>query len=61
MKEDVTQVFKCAVERRIIVAQALYAVGALLCLINNYLSIGFIVLVQLNFAVAPQIPYLSEI
>jgi uncharacterized membrane protein len=61
LKEDVTQVFKCAVERRIIVAQALYAVGALLCLINNYLSIGFIVLVQLNFAVAPQIPYLSEI
>lgn len=61
LKEDVTQVFECAVERRIIVAQALYAVGALLCLINNYLSIGFIVLVQLNFALAPQIPYLSEI
>jgi hypothetical protein len=33
----------------------------LLCLINNYLSIGFIVLVQLNFALAPRIPYLSEI
>jgi uncharacterized membrane protein len=61
LKEDVTQVFKCSVERRIVVAQALYAVGALLCLINNYLSIGFIVLVQLNFALAPQIPYLSEI
>ena len=61
LKEDVTQAFECAVERRIIVAQALYAVGALLCLINNYLSIGFIVLVQLNFALAPQIPYLSEI
>ncbi len=61
LKEDVTKAFECAVERRIVVAQALYAIGALLCLINNYLSIGFIILVQLNFALAPQIPYLAEI
>ena len=43
-----------AICRRIMVAQALYAFGALLCVINTYWSIGFILLVQLNYAVAPQ-------
>jgi len=47
--------------RRIVVAQILYAVGAALCLVNTYVSIGFIVLVQLNFAVAPRIKWLSQI
>ncbi len=50
-----------AIIRRILGAQALYAVGAALCLVNTYLSIAFIVLVQLNFAVAPRIPWLSKI
>src|SRR5580692_2792924 len=36
-----------AIRRRIIGAQALYALGALLCVINPYVSIVFIVLVQL--------------
>ncbi len=44
-----------AITRRIQVAQALYAFGALLCIINTYWSIGFIVLVQLNYAAAPRI------
>ena len=61
LKEDVTRARQCAVERRILVAQALYAVGAGLCLINTYVSIGFIVLVQLNFALAPRLPFLSEV
>jgi uncharacterized membrane protein len=39
-----------ALERRIIVYQALYAVGALLCLIGTYWSIAFIALVQLHAA-----------
>lgn len=51
----------CAIERRILIAQGLYAFGAALCVFDNYWSIGFIVLVQLNFAFAPRIPYLSEI
>ena len=38
-----------------LVAQALYAIGAAMCLLNTYVSIGFIVLVQLNFAIAPRI------
>jgi uncharacterized membrane protein len=44
-----------AIKRRIVVAQALYACGALLCVFNTYWSIGFIVLVQLNYAIAPKI------
>jgi hypothetical protein len=48
------------VRRRIVVAQALYGFGALLCVVNTYLSIGFIVLMQLNFAIAPRIRFLSR-
>lgn len=43
-----------AVKRRIVIAQALYAFGALLSVVNTYWSIGFIVLVQLNYAIAPR-------
>jgi len=44
-----------AIKRRIVNAQALYAFGALLCVFNTYWSIAFIVLVQLNYAIAPRI------
>ena len=44
-----------AIHRRILVAQALYAFGALLCVFSTYWSIGFIVLVQINYALAPRI------
>jgi uncharacterized membrane protein len=49
------------VKRRIFVGQSLYAFGALLSFINPLLSIAFIVLVQLNFAIAPKIPILSRV
>jgi hypothetical protein len=49
------------VKRRILVAQALYAVGAALVVFGTGVSIAFIVLVQLNFAIAPRIPWLSRI
>lgn len=49
------------IERRIVIAQALYAFGALLCVINTTWSLGFIVLVQLNYAVAPRLGPLSRI
>jgi hypothetical protein len=39
----------------VIVAQALYAVGAALCVFSTAWSIGFIVLLQLNYALAPRI------
>ena len=44
---------KDAICHRILVGQALYAFGALLCIFSTYLSIGFIILVQLNYAIAP--------
>ncbi len=44
-----------AVERRIVIAQALYGVGAALCLFSTYASIGFIILVQLNYVIAPRV------
>lgn len=39
---------------RIAVAQALYAFGAALCVFSTYLSIGFILLIQLHYAIAPR-------
>lgn len=41
-----------AIKNRIIIAQASYAFGALLCFVNIYLSISFIILIQLNYAFA---------
>jgi uncharacterized membrane protein len=61
LREDTPPEVFGLVQRRILVAQALYGFGAALCLINTYVSIGFIVLVQLNFAIAPRIPRLSRI
>lgn len=53
VKDELPTDVPAAICRRIIMAQALYAAGALLCVINTYWSIGFILLVQLNYAVAP--------
>jgi len=61
IKADTPPEVRKAVERRVLGAQALYGLGALLCVINTYVSIAFIVLVQLNFAVAPRIRWLSRI
>jgi hypothetical protein len=44
-----------AIKRRILVAQVFYALGASLCFVNTYLSIAFIILVQLNYAMAPKL------
>ena len=61
LQQEFTYDRQCAVERRIVAGQCLYAFGALLCLFNNYVSIAFIILVQVNFALAPRLPFLSEI
>jgi uncharacterized membrane protein len=45
-----------AIKRRILIAQAFYGFGALLCIVNTWWSIGFIVLVQLYYAIAPRGP-----
>lgn len=41
-----------AICRRIVIGQSLYALGALLSVVSTYWSIGFIVLVQLNYVFA---------
>ena len=56
VKHDLPPEVPTAIKRRILIAQALYAFGALLCVFNTYWSIAFIVLVQLNYAVAPRLP-----
>lgn len=50
-----------AVEQRVIRSQSLYAVGAALCVINTYWSIGFIVLMQLIYVIGPKRGPLSRI
>jgi uncharacterized membrane protein len=45
------QVFR-AIQKRIIIAQSLYLVAALLCFINTYLSVAMTILIQLNYALA---------
>lgn len=54
LKETVTEEMCVAAERRILVYQLLYFTGLLFSLINTYVSIGFIVLIQLNAALAPR-------
>ncbi len=53
VKDDLTYASTAAICRRIVVGQSLYAFGALLCFISTHLSIAFIILVQLNYAIAP--------
>jgi uncharacterized membrane protein len=55
IKEDTPQEVRKSICRRILIAQSLYAAGAALCVINTYVSIGAIVLVQLNYAIAPRL------
>ena len=55
VKQDLPETVTAAICRRILVGQGLYAFGALLCLYSTYLSIAWIVLVQLNYAIAPRL------
>lgn len=54
VRDDISPEVTTAIKRRIVIGQSLYAFGALLCFISTYWSIAFIVLVQLNYAVAPR-------
>jgi uncharacterized membrane protein len=54
IKSDTSPVIVAAIRRRIWTAQSFYAFGALLCVFHPYWSIGFIVLMQLYYAVAPR-------
>jgi hypothetical protein len=50
-----------AVKRRVILAQSLYAIGALAGLVNVTLGIILIILIQLNYAIGPRLPILSRL
>lgn len=60
IKNDTPEEIRNSICRRILIAQSLYAAGAALCFIGTWLSIGLIVLVQLNYAVAPRLWRMRE-
>jgi len=47
--------------RRVIGAQTLYLLGLFLCIFDTHWSIAAIVLIQLNYAIAPRIPLLHRL
>jgi uncharacterized membrane protein len=61
LKEEAGPDVDRAVRRRILVAQALSGLGALLCVVSTAWSIAWIVLVQLNFATGPRLPGMRHI
>jgi uncharacterized membrane protein len=55
LKADLPPDYYMAVVRRVVLAQALYAFGAMLCVFSTWWSIGFIVAMQLIYATAPRL------
>jgi uncharacterized membrane protein len=53
LKEDGSEEIARTLQWRIVIGQGLYSFAALLCIISTYWSIGFMVLVQLYYALAP--------
>ncbi|MGH7739022.1 MAG: TMEM175 family protein [bacterium] len=52
LKKSLTEKAYQAIRRRVLVGQSLYALGTCLCFFNNYLSIAFIMLIQINYVFA---------
>lgn len=52
VNEQTKEMVDAPLRKRILIAQSLYLFGALLCFVNTYLSIAFIILVQMNYAFA---------
>jgi uncharacterized membrane protein len=55
MSNQTTAEMRAALKRRIVVYQCLYALAATTSLINTYLAIGLLVVLQLNAVMAPRI------
>jgi uncharacterized membrane protein len=55
VRDDLPVATSRAIQRRIIIAQSLYACGALLCIVSTTWSIAAIVIVQLYYAIAPRL------
>jgi uncharacterized membrane protein len=60
IRDETTPEMRIALRRRIVVYQGLYAGAALTCLINTYLAIGLLVVLQLNSVIAPRIGILDR-
>jgi uncharacterized membrane protein len=60
VEAEISTVIDRSVERRIYIAQTLYAFGAALCLFSTYWSIGFIIVVQMIYVVGPRRGILSR-
>jgi uncharacterized membrane protein len=59
--DDVDAAISRAIKRRIVVYQTMYAIGLLVALLVGTLpAIAFVVLTQLNSAIAPRLPVLSR-
>ncbi|MGD0108330.1 MAG: TMEM175 family protein [Rhodopila sp.] len=61
VEADISAAIDRSVERRIYIAQALYAFGAALCVFSTYWSIGFIIMVQMIYVIGPRTGILSRI
>ncbi len=61
VREDGHAEVSRAIRRRIVIAQSLYALGALVGLISVPLGTVLIILIQLNYAIAPRLPVLSRL
>jgi uncharacterized membrane protein len=61
IRDDAPSELKNAFRRRVIVAQSLYGMGALVGLFSVPLGLALIILIQLNYAVAPRLPILSRL
>jgi len=61
MSAETTPEMRAAMRRRIVVYQCLYMCAALTCLINTYLAIGLLVVLQLNAVIVPRIWILDRV
>ena len=61
LKDEVTPAIYTAAERRIVFYQILYVIAVLFCVINTYISIVLLILLQLNSAIAPRIGWLDRV
>ena len=60
LKDGVTAEIRSATERRIVIYQAFYALAVLLGVVNTYISIVLLILLQLNSALAPRVGWLDR-
>ncbi len=61
IREDAPTELSSLVKKRVIVAQSLYAVGALIGVVSVPLGLALIILIQLVYAAAPRLPILSRL